>query len=158
MTQKTNQFNLTTKRYTDADVRKFMEQGWKIWCISVADKFGDNGITGCVMINSNDNDNLNDNLNVNCVEIDTFLLSCRILGKGIEVAFIKRILLELRNQGITEVKAQYVPTAKNAQVKDFYEKCGFACVTEEADGKKAYVLDLQNTDLNIKEYYHINLK
>lgn len=43
MTQKTNQFNLTTKRYTDADVRTFMQNGWKIWCISVADKFGDNG-------------------------------------------------------------------------------------------------------------------
>ena len=109
MTQKTNQFNLTTKRYTDADVRQFVEQGWKIWCISVADKFGDNGITGCVMVNGEE------------LEVDTFLLSCRILGKGIEVAFIKRILLELRNQGITEVKAKYVPTAKNAQVKDFYE-------------------------------------
>ena len=158
MTQKTNQFNLTTKRYTDADVRQFVEQGWKIWCISVADKFGDNGITGCVMINANANDNLDLNLYVNCVEIDTFLLSCRILGKGIEVAFIKRILLELRNQGITEVMAKYIPTVKNAQVKEFYEKCGFPCVTEEADGKKAYVLDLQNADLNIKEYYHITVK
>jgi FkbH-like protein len=146
MTQKTNQFNLTTKRYTDADVRQFVEQGWKIWCISVADKFGDNGITGCVMVNGEE------------LEVDTFLLSCRILGKGIEVAFIKRILLELRNQGITEVKAKYVPTAKNAQVKDFYEKCGFACLTEETDGKKTYALDLENADLSIKEYYHIKMK
>ena len=152
MTQKTNQFNLTTKRYTDADVRQFVEQGWKIWCISVADKFGDNGITGCIMIN------LNDSLNLNSVEVDTFLLSCRILGKGIEVAFIKRILVELRNQGITEVKASYIPTAKNAQVKALYEKCGFICVAEDADGGKAYVLDLKNADLEIKDYYHISMK
>ena len=66
--------------------------------------------------------------------------------------------MELRNQGITEVKAEYIPTAKNAQVKDFYEKCGFACTSEDVDGKKAYSLDMQGTDLEIKEYYHINLK
>ncbi len=151
MTQKTNQFNLTTKRYTDADVRSFMQAGWKIWCISVADKFGDNGITGCIMVAPEPPKG------ERC-EIDTFLLSCRILGKGIEVAFIKRILLELRNQGITEVKATYLPTAKNAQVKDFYDRCGFPLVAEEADGKRSYVLNLKDADLSIKKYYHINLK
>lgn len=144
MTQKTNQFNLTIKRYTDADVRSFVQGGWKIWCISVADKFGDNGITGCIMINSD--------------TIDTFLLSCRILGKGIEKAFLKQILLELRNQGLTEIKASYLPTAKNAQVKDFYEKCGFTCTAVDADGKKTYVLNLQDADLEIEKYYHINMK
>jgi FkbH-like protein len=111
MTQKTNQFNLTTKRYTDADVKGFLADGWKIWCISVADRFGDNGITGCIMVNGD--------------TVDTFLLSCRILGKGIEIAFIKRILMELRNQGITEVKSEYIPTAKNKMVADIYSKMGF---------------------------------
>lgn len=144
MTQKTNQFNLTTKRYTDADVRTFLQKGWKIWCISVSDKFGDNGITGCMMVNGD--------------VIDTFLLSCRILGKGIEKAFIKRILLELRNQGVAEVKASYIPTAKNIQVKDFYDRCGFSCIAEETGGEKAYAIDLQEADLNIEKYYHINLK
>lgn len=153
MTQKTNQFNLTTKRYTDADVKGFLAKGWKIWCISVADKFGDNGITGCIMINPNDNLNKG-----NGVEIDTFLLSCRILGKGIELAFAKKILLMLKDSGVETVKAEYIPTAKNAQVKDFFEKCGFPCVTEEADGKKSYVLDLKDADLEIEKYYHINLK
>ena len=98
----------------------------------------------------------NDNLNE--VEIDTFLLSCRILGKGIEMAFIKRILMEIRNQGITEIKASYLQTAKNAQVKDFYDRCGFPCTSEEVDGSREYALNLQDTDLTIKEYYHINLK
>ena len=73
------------------------------------------------------------------------------------LADMKRILLELQNLGITEVKAEYIPTAKNVQVKDFYEKCGFACVFEE-EGRKAYALDLKSADMNIKEYYHINLK
>ena len=144
MTQKTNQFNLTTKRYTDADVRSFVQDSWKIWCISVADKFGDNGITGCIMVNGD--------------TIDTFLLSCRILGKGIEIAFIKKILSVLKEDGVKSVRAHYSPTAKNAQVKEFYDKCGFPCVTEESDGKKTYVLELKNADLDIKEYYHINMK
>ena len=144
MTQKTNQFNLTTKRYTDADVKGFLANGWKIWCISVADKFGDNGITGCIMVDGD--------------TIDTFLLSCRILGKGIELAFIKKILSMLKECGVTTVKADYLPTAKNAQVKDFYDRCGFPCVAEEADGRRKYALNLQDADLSIKEYYHINLK
>lgn len=152
MTQKTNQFNLTTKRYTDADVRQFVELGWKIWCISVADKFGDNGITGCVMVKPNLSDNLNE------VEVDTFLLSCRILGKGIEIAFAKKVLAMMKDSGIENVKSTYIPTTKNAQVKGFYEKCGFACVAEDADGKKSYVLDLKDADLQIKDYYHINVK
>ena len=143
MTQKTNQFNLTTKRYTDADVKGFLAAGWKIWCISVADRFGDNGITGCIMINGD--------------EIDTLLLSCRILGKGIEKAFVKQVLMELRNQGLTELKASYLPTAKNAQVADFYDRCGFALVSEDA-GAKSYQIDVAKADLEIEKYYHIKLK
>ena len=144
MTQKTNQFNLTTKRYTDADVRGFLQQGWKIWCIGVADKFGDNGITGCIMVDGD--------------TIDTFLLSCRILGKGIEIAFIRKVLAMLKECGVKSVWAHYAPTSKNTQVKDFYERCGFHCVIEDTDGKKSYVLDLQDADLGIKKYYHIYLK
>lgn len=144
MTQKTNQFNLTTKRYTDAEVRTFLQNGWKIWCIGVADKFGDNGITGCILVNGD--------------TIDTFLLSCRILGKGIEDAFIKKILVLLRENGVIMVKATFIPTAKNAQVKDFYDHCGFSCVAEELDGRKIYTLNLNDADLSIKKYYQIDIK
>ena len=144
MTQKTNQFNLTTRRYTDADVRSFLQNGWKIWCIGVADKFGDNGITGCIMVNGD--------------TIDTFLLSCRILGKGIEDAFIKKTLGLLKENGIVTVKATFIPTAKNAQVADFYDRCGFVCLSENADGSKAYLLNLSEAGLQIEKFYHIYLK
>ena len=109
----------------------------------MAERFGDNGITGCIMINGN--------------EIDTFLLSCRILGKGIEKAFVKQILQELRNHGLTELKAAYLPTAKNSQVADFYDKCGFELVSE-AEGAKSYQIDMAKADLEIEKYYHINMK
>lgn len=144
MTQKTNQFNLTTKRYTDADIRKFLQEGWKIWCLSVADKFGDNGITGCIMVNGS--------------EIDTLLLSCRILGKGIEHAFLKKVLSLLREDGVSEVKASYLPTLKNKQVSDFYDKNGFAVLLEDSEGAKQYSISLANANLKTEEYYHITIK
>jgi len=143
MTQKTNQFNLTTKRYTDADVRRFMEEGWRIWCISVADKFGDNGITGCVMVNDS--------------EIDTMLLSCRILGKGIEFAFVKTVFAMLRNEGVKELGATYIPTAKNGQVAEFWDKCGFSLVSEQ-EGAKHYSANTDSLNLEIEDYYHITIK
>lgn len=144
MTQKTNQFNLTTRRYTDADIKAMLAVHWKVYCVSVADKFGDSGITGCIIINGD--------------EIDSFMLSCRVLGKGIEMAFIKRILQDLKAEGVERIKAKYIPTAKNAQVKDFYEKCGFECVLESETGEKAYVTNLNEMDLNIQDYYQIELK
>lgn len=144
MTQKTNQFNLTTKRYTDTEIRGFMEQGWNIWCISVADKFGDYGITGCLMFDGH--------------KIDTFLLSCRILGKGIELVFLKKVLELLFADGVSNLKAQYIPTLKNAQVKEFYEKCHFTCIKQNEDGSKDYEVDLASVDYNMTDLYEIKIK
>lgn len=144
MTQKTNQFNLTTKRYTDADIKSMLSCGGKVYCVAVADRFGDSGITGCIIVNDD--------------EIDSFLLSCRVLGKGVEVAFMKQILQILKDEGIERIKAKYMPTAKNIQVKDFYEKCGFNCISETESGEKEYVANLYDMDLNIKDYYKIEIK
>ena len=141
MTQKTNQFNLTTKRYTESDIRSRLEDGWEIFCLSVSDRFGDNGITGCVFINGSG--------------IDSLLLSCRILGKGIEFAFINTILTILKNRGERQVSAVFIPTAKNAQVADFYDKCGFTVISHGNDGAKMYSLDLVSAELNIKSYFTI---
>ncbi len=140
MTQKTNQFNLTTKRYTDVDLDRLSGEGAGIWCLSVADKFGDSGITGALIYMAG--------------EIDTFLLSCRVLGKGIENAFLKHVLELLREDGISSVRAVYSPTPKNGQVRDFYEKCGFRCEKEE-DGVKYYGIDLVDADLTIDDCYSI---
>lgn len=142
MTQKTNQFNLTTKRYTDADIRQQLADGWKIWCISVADRFGDNGITGCIIVNG--------------TKIDSFLLSCRILGKGIEVAFAKSVLALLKDSGVKMLSAKYYPTAKNAQVKEFYDKCGFTLLADS--GIRSYEMNLANADLRVENYYHLVIK
>jgi FkbH-like protein len=145
MTQKTNQFNLTTHRYTDADVRGFIDKGWKVWCMGVADRFGDNGITGAIMVTPEG-------------EIDTFLLSCRILGKGIELAFVKKVLAMLSENGFERLTAKYIPTSKNAQVKAFWEKAGFECLSETGNGVKSYALTLATAHTQIEDYYHITIK
>lgn len=143
MTQKTNQFNLTTRRYTEADIEAMLQQGADVYCISVSDRFGDNGITGGIILRSNGNS----------AEIDTLLLSCRILGKDIESAFFKAIMNKMLSKGITEISARYIPTAKNALVADFYDRQGMLQI-EEKDGRKSYSLSLCEP-FAIPEYYHI---
>lgn len=143
MTQKTNQFNLTTKRYTEADVEAFVERGDYVFCISVEDKFGDSGITGAIII-TRDADNAN---------IDSFLLSCRILGKGIEDVFFKYILNQLIDKGVKAVKATYIPTKKNQQVATFYDRQGLNLI-DETDGTRSYSINIDKK-FQIPEYYNV---
>jgi len=147
MTQKTNQFNLTTKRYSEENITALAEQGAKIYCISVSDKFGDNGITGVIMVTLDKTGKTAD--------IDSLLLSCRILGKNIEIAFIQYVLMKLKAAGIKTVKANYIKTLKNSQVEDFYEKLEFN-VDKISDTEKQYNLDFNRINYSISHIYKIN--
>lgn len=147
MTQKTNQFNLTTRRYEESAVRQLIEKGWHIFCMNVSDRFGDNGITGTIFLEP---------IGDITVNIDTLLLSCRILGKGIEEAFVKTVLNLLRLDGYRKVTATYLPTAKNAQTADFYDRMGMTCVETTVDGVKHYEMAL-STVFEIKNCYNIKV-
>ena len=147
MTQKTNQFNLTTRRYSEADVQQRLDQGWLIYCVRVSDRFGDSGITGTVFLQPVADDE---------VYIDSLLLSCRILGKGIEDAFVKTVLNLLRLDGYRKLDADYLPTAKNGQTADFYDRLGMVCVKQGDDGSKHYVMPL-NGVFEIKNCYNIRV-
>lgn len=146
MTQKTNQFNLTTKRYTETDILNLKREGAIIYTLSVADKFGDNGITGCVIVKADSG---------NWV-IDTLLLSCRILGKGIEYVFVKKVLSLLKQKQVSQVKGDYYPTAKNTQVAQFYDKLGFV-LSHEENGSKHYLATIDALNLDIEDYYTIKI-
>lgn len=140
MTQKTNQFNLTTKRYTESDIRSLLEEGAQIWTLAVADRFGDNGITGLMILKPE-----------NGWTIDTLLMSCRVLGKGIEEAFFKSVIS--RYNGV--LTAQYIPTAKNEQVADFYDRMGMKLERTNDEGVKEYSAQIGTLDTTIKDYYNI---
>ena len=140
MTQKTNQFNLTTKRYTEDDIRSLVAKGAKIWTLAVKDRFGDNGVTGLMIL-------IPDNGWI----IDTLLMSCRVLGKGIEEAFFKTVIG--RYKGAT--MAQFIPTEKNGQVADFYERMGLKLERMNDEGVKEYSAQIETLDTTIKDYYKI---
>jgi FkbH-like protein len=143
MTQKTNQFNLTTRRYTDADLRNMLHAGSRIFTLSVSDKFGDSGLTGtCIVTRDKDK-----------ADIDSLLLSCRILGKDIEKSFVKQVLKTLQSEGITEVSAGYIPTVKNAQVAKFYEDTGFVLEHEDEKQTKYYRINLLKTTIILSPNY-----
>lgn len=147
MTQKTNQFNLTTRRYTQAKVQQRLDAGWLVYCMRVSDRFGDSGITGTIFLEP---------VGENGVNIDTLLLSCRILGKGIEDAFVKTVLNLLRLDGYRELTADYLPTAKNGQTADFYDRMGMTCERTDEDGAKHYRMPISDV-FEIKNCYNIRV-
>jgi FkbH-like protein len=145
MTQKTNQFNLTTRRYSEADIQKFVESpDYHVIAIGVKDKYGDNGITGLTIVRK-DGDK---------AVIDSLLMSCRIIGRNIEYRYMDYILDFLTSQGIKEVKADYLKTLKNAQVESFFDKMGFNLAGQTADHKQYNIEtnSYKNHDIN---YMHI---
>ena len=114
---KTNQFNLTTKRYTAEEILNFTnDENIIVGCAQVKDKFGDHGITGVFIIKK---------LNSNEWFLDTFLLSCRIIGREIEKGILNYIINEAKKNGIKIIKSQYVRTEKNTPIQDFLPNCGF---------------------------------
>ena len=139
MTQKTNQFNLTTKRYTEKDIECFIHDKNKtVIAIGVNDKYGDNGIVGLAIINYNEN----------MATLDTLLMSCRVLGRNIEYKFIDIIVDFVKN--MTIINSEYVLTYKNKQVENLYDRYGFDILQKDESCTK-YQLDIlkyRSTNIN----------
>jgi len=151
LTQKTNQFNLTTYRYTECQVDHFMaDNKHEVYAMFVKDKFGDNGLTGVCIARKDEKDPKN-------VIIDSLLLSCRIIGRNIEFVYVGHIIKDLANKGYQTLSADYIPTKKNAQVEDFYDKIGLNFI-DNADGIKHYSLNIANFETNKVDYIKINIE
>ena len=130
LTLKTNQFNLTTKRYQEEDIRNFSQNDSMIvGCAQVEDKFGDNGITGVFIIKKENSSEW---------EIDTFLLSCRVMGREVEAGILGYLLQKAKNENVKKVKGKYVPTKKNKPCESFLSNNGF-----KQDGQN-YVFQLED--------------
>jgi FkbH-like protein len=116
LTQKTNQFNLTTVPYTEADIGTLVsDRSTDVLSLKLVDRFGESGIVGVAMLRHE----------ASTTSIDTFLLSCWVLGRGVESAFLSVCLARAAARGATAVIGSYRPTPKNAQVADFYARHGF---------------------------------
>ncbi|WP_324358983.1 HAD-IIIC family phosphatase [Acetivibrio sp.] len=138
LTQKTNQFNLTTKRYSEQELLALIdEEGFEGFAAYVSDRFGDNGMVS-VVITKHKTDGE--------VELDTFLLSCRVMGRFIEDQIIGFIEDLHKKSGYKRLITYYRPTEKNAPVKDLFERLGYTLLDVDKAGNKKYVLDLEESN------------
>lgn len=146
LTQKTNQFNLTTKRYTENQIKEFIDDKiHRIFSIKVKDKFGESGLTAIVIINEKHP----------IANIDTFILSCRIMGRNIEKAIMNYIVDYYSNLGFNEIFSTYFPTVKNKPVLEMYEDFGFEILNED-EGKKYYKVKMSEYAHQKVNYVKIN--
>jgi FkbH-like protein len=145
---RTNQFNLTTRRYTESEVNQMHDNSEKILIstLQVRDKFGDEGIVGVVIIRKESAEKW---------FIDSFLMSCRVIGRKIETTFLYKIIKDARQQGVKNLESEYIPTKKNPLVKNFYEKHGFKPVEKRNDGYSRWILHPLETELEYHEYHQV---
>ena len=127
---KTNQFNLTTKRYTRQDIERMLENGFRIYAYNVRDKFGDYGLVAAVVVD------------VKNAEIDSFLMSCRVMGKLVENYVIDDVEKDLLNLGLNTLHAKYIRTAKNSPVEKLFDGLGYN-VTAKTENEACYEIDLK---------------
>ena len=132
LTQKTNQFNLTSRRYTEQQIAAMAASDqWRVYSLRARDRFGDNGLVGVAIAR----------FAGNFCEIDSFLMSCRVIGRSVETAFISHMAAQALNRGYRYLRGWYLPTKKNELVKDFYQSHGFK-VVDAREKNSLWELDL----------------
>jgi FkbH-like protein len=140
---KTNQFNLTTHRYTEAQIEELAKTlGCRINTFRVSDRFGQSGLVGVAITRDRSG----------VCEIDTLLLSCRVIGRGVETSILSRLAEQARIAGCSRMRGMYRPTGKNNLVAGFYSKHGFEKKDTGSDGTIFYDLDLKTSDITKPEW------
>lgn len=134
---KSNQFNLTTKRYSELDVKR-LEEDKNIFTrqVRLSDTFGDNGMISVIVCR----------MLPEAWEIDTWLMSCRVLGRCVEEAVLQDIIENARKEGARKLIGTYIPTARNIIVKEHYKKLGFTRIAGDASGAETWELDITRVE------------
>jgi FkbH-like protein len=146
---KTNQFNLTTRRYSEQQIRRMMTSAdyWTQY-FRLKDRFGDNGLIGVMLAHRVP-------VEVPTWEIDTWLMSCRVIGRQMEEFMLQTLAEAAQAAQIRAIRGVYVPTGKNGMVADLYPKLGFIQLPESPKGESHYLLDLANQTVPRCEFIHI---
>lgn len=133
LTNKSNQFNLTTKRLTQDEITAMaQDQSYLTLYGKLADQFGDNGVVSVVI----------GKIRKQCLDLVLWLMSCRVLKRDMEYAMMDTLAAACKKRGIDTIYGYYYPTAKNAMVRDFYEKQGFSKVSGDEAGNTVWKLEL----------------
>lgn len=135
LTNKSNQFNLTTKRFTQAEIEQIAEDSAYITLYGrLTDKFGDNGVVSLVI----------GRIEGKVLYVELWLMSCRVLKRDMEFAMMDALVEAGREKGISRIMGYYYPTPKNAMVKNFYEIQGFTKVEEDAEGNTVWQFEIKD--------------
>jgi FkbH-like protein len=136
LTNKSNQFNLTTRRYTLAEIESAASDGKHIGIYGkLTDRFGENGLISVVMGREDGRK----------LHIDLWLMSCRVLKREMEIAMLDGLVERARERDIELLIGYYLPTSKNGMVSDHYEKLGFTLTSkDEATCATIWSLDIKN--------------
>ncbi len=151
LTNKSNQFNVTTKRYTQTEMEAVLASDHHIRRYGrLTDKFGDNGIVSVVIGRKE----------AASLHIELWLMSCRVLKRDMEFAMLDEIVKAAKNEGITEIIGYYYPTKKNAMVRELFGTFGFVKQSEDADGNSVWKLETsgytpKNEVIQIKEEQNV---
>jgi FkbH-like protein len=130
---KTNQFNLTTRRVNEEQIAALIDDPAALTLqIRLLDQFGDNGIIAIVA----------GHREADAIRLDTWLMSCRVLGRGMEEETLNLVAAEARRLGASRLIGEYRPTAKNAMVREHYQRLGFAPLEQREDGSTLWSLEL----------------
>jgi FkbH-like protein len=147
LTQKTNQFNLTTRRYTETQIAEMARKpDWHICSIKVRDRFGDHGLVGVAIAHDEGEQ----------CEVDTFLLSCRVIGRTVETALLAHLAASAAQRGRKRLEGWFLPTKKNAPARDFYEQHGFELQATSREGS-LWTLDLKSSKLRCPDWIKLKV-
>lgn len=151
LSQKTNQFNLTTRRYTEADIRRMLsDSAFILATFAVSDRYGDYGVVGLTIIRRGGDAGRS-------AEIDTLLMSCRVIARNVEYAFFDELVRVLKMRGIEKLRAEYLGTAKNSLVSRLYDDLGFE-LKEISNMDRRYQADLHGLIPRNLDYIRTNSK
>ena len=132
LTQRSNQFNLRTKRYTEKDITEFMNSDNHLtYTIKLKDKFGDYGLISVIILEKTNDD---------VYFVDTLIMSCRVLKRDVENYALNKIVGDVKNKGVNNIIGEYLPTPKNKLVSDLLTKLTF----ENDNMENTYLLNLTN--------------
>ena len=148
LTNKSNQFNLTTKRYTQTQIEAAANDENTLTLYGkLADSFGDNGVVAVTIAR----------LEGKAADIELWLMSCRVLKKDMEYAMLDTLAAECISRGVEKIVGHYYPTAKNSMVRELFADFGFTKTAEDADGNTAWELSLDGYK-NKNRYIKVNPK
>lgn len=137
---RTNQFNLTTRRHSRSDVEKLASHDGAIaWTLSLSDRFGDYGLVSVIIAVPDEDDA------ESCLRVDTWLMSCRVIGRTVENFFFNELVEAARERGIRRVVGEFVRTPKNELVSELYPGLGFEPSTSPADERRLFRLELERS-------------